>query len=290
MRTGETSSAQPRIAGMALKVGVMGGAGRNIPRRYLKLAHALGRAFARRGCALVTGACPGLPLAAAGGAKREQGLVIGISPGLSLEEHLFKYDSPVDWHDVIIYTGSGLMGREVVNIRSSDIVVILGGSSGTLGELAIAYDEGKLIGVLQGTGGISDLVKGILSACRKATGAKVIYERDPERLADRLLQVYRKHHYRHPSCFSSGAGSSADGTAVFRTARDIVCGMWIDPSRGASKLSFEGKRHFFCSRRCAERFSRDPEAFLMGHAGGVRFATPAGAGRRPKKHSRAQNP
>ena len=39
------------------------------------------------------------------------------------------------------------MGREVVNIRSSDIVVIVGGRSGTLGELAISCDEGKLIGV-----------------------------------------------------------------------------------------------------------------------------------------------
>jgi uncharacterized protein (TIGR00725 family) len=267
MQRGEPSSAQTRIAGMALKVGVMGGAGRNIPRRCLKLAHALGRAFARRGCALVTGACPGLPLAAAGGAKREHGLVIGISPGLSLEEHLFKYDSPVDWHDVIIYTGSGLMGREVVNIRSSDIVVILGGSSGTLGELAIAYDEGKLIGVLRGTGGISDFVKDILGACRKATGAKVIYDRDPERLADRLLEAYRRGHYRRPSCFSSGVGLSPDGGLLFRTARDVVCGMWVDPGRGAARLTFEGKTHFFCSPNCAKRFSRDPEAYLVGSPG-----------------------
>lgn len=164
-----------RIAGMALKIGVMGGAGKHIPRKYLVKAHRLGMAFAVRGCALVTGACPGLPLAAAGGAKRSGGLVIGISPGLSLEEHLFKYDSPTEWHDVLIFTGSGLMGREVVNIRSSDIVVIIGGGSGTLGELAIAYDEGKLIGVLTGTGGISDLVRDILRACAKKTGALYIF-------------------------------------------------------------------------------------------------------------------
>jgi uncharacterized protein (TIGR00725 family) len=252
---------------MILKVGVMGGAGRNIPRRYLKLAHELGRAFARRGCALVTGACPGLPLAAAGGAKRENGLVIGISPGLSLEEHLFKYDSPVEWHDVIIYTGSGLMGREVVNIRSSDIVVILGGSSGTLGELAIAYDEGKLIGVLQGTGGISDLVRDILGACHKETGARVIYDWEPERLADRLLLAYRKHHYRQPSCFSSGKEHSPAGATVFRTARDVVCGMWLDPGHGADQVTFEGQGYFFCSPRCATRFAADPESYLMGGLG-----------------------
>src|SRR5438093_12370710 len=42
------------------------------------------------------------------------------------------------------------MGREITNIRSCDIVVIVGGRIGTLGEFAIAYDEGRLIGVLTG--------------------------------------------------------------------------------------------------------------------------------------------
>lgn len=253
-----------RLAGMALKVGVMGGAGKNIARKYLKKAHELGRAFALRGCALVTGACPGLPLAAAGGAKREGGLVIGVSPGLSLEEHLFKYDSPTEWHDILIFTGSGLMGREVVNIRSSDIVVIVGGSSGTLGELAIAYDEGKLIGVLTNTGGISDFVKDILQACAKKTGAIVLYESDPELLADRLLEAYAKHHYRHPSCFSQ-PGRYAEGKGEgFRTARDLVCGMWIEPERAAQKRSFEGRSYAFCSSECARRFDRDPARFHLG--------------------------
>lgn len=73
-------------------------------------------------------------------------MVVGISPGLSLEEY------------VLIYTGSGLMGREIENIHSSDIVVIVGGRSGTLGEFAIAYDEGRLIGVLTGSGGIADAI------------------------------------------------------------------------------------------------------------------------------------
>lgn len=253
-----------RLAGMPLKIGIMGGAGKDIPRKYLQKAHHLGRAFARRECILVTGACPGLPLAAAGGAKREDGLVIGISPGLSLEEHLFKYDSPTEWHDILVFTGSGLMGREVVNIRSSDIVVIVGGSSGTLGELAIAYDEGKLIGVLTNTGGISDLVKDILRTCAKKTGAKVIYERDPERLVDRLLEAYRKHHYRHPSCFSS-PGRYAKGRADgFRTARDLVCGMWIDPRRAAETRTFERRSYPFCSLRCAGRFDRDSARYLLG--------------------------
>ncbi len=191
----------PRQGHLRLKIGVMGGATGVMTRDVLDKAHALGRAIARSDCILITGACPGLPLASACGAKEEGGFVVGISPGLSLDEHLYKYGSPTEFHDVLIFTGSGLMGREVVNIRSSDIVVIVGGRSGTLGELAISYDEGKLIGVLTGTGGISDMVRDILGACAKDTGARVVYDSDPTRLVQELLRVYRTEHHRRPSCF-----------------------------------------------------------------------------------------
>lgn len=189
------------LTGMKLKIGVMGSASGDLPEYSSSTAFALGQAIGQAGCYLVTGGCPGLPLEAARGVKAVGGFVIGISPGLSLDEHIHKYGSPTAYHDILIFTGSGLMGREVVNIRSSDIVVIAGGSSGTLGELAIAYDEGKLIGVLKGTGGISEIAEEILTACKKETGARVIYDADPQRLVASLLEVYRTVHYRKPSCF-----------------------------------------------------------------------------------------
>jgi uncharacterized protein (TIGR00725 family) len=157
----------------------------------------------------VTSGCPGLPLEAERGAKSVGGFVLGISPGLSEDKHVGKYASPIDYHDFLVFTGSGLMGREVVNIRSSDIVVIVGGSSGTLGELAIAYDEGKLIGVLTRTGGISDMAEEILDACKKPTGARVIYDVDPENLVNELLKAHHAEHYRKPSCFCDEGGPSA---------------------------------------------------------------------------------
>jgi uncharacterized protein (TIGR00725 family) len=193
----------PRAPGLRLTVGVMGGASGSIAARALALARELGRVIADAGCITITGACPGLPLAAAEGAYRNGGLVVGISPGLSLDEHREKFHSPIESHDVLIFTGSGLMGREVVNIRSSDMVAILGGRSGTLGELAIAYDEGKLIGVLTDTGGISNMVSKILQACKKNTGARVLYDDDPRRLVERMVKTYRLQHYKKPSVFES---------------------------------------------------------------------------------------
>src|SRR5690242_6825299 len=119
------------LAQPALAVGVMGTASGPIPASARNLARRLGTAVARNGCTLVTGACPGLPYAAVEGAKAAGGLVIGISPALGEADHLHRFQSPVCGFDMIVYTGSGLMGREVVNIRSSDMVVIVGGHSGT---------------------------------------------------------------------------------------------------------------------------------------------------------------
>ena len=184
---------------MKLKIGVMGSATGNLLKQHKNIAYELGRAIAQNGCITITGACPGLPLEAAKGATEAGGLVIGISPGLSEWEHVNKYHSPTEYHDVLIFTGSGLMGREVVNIRTSDIVIIIGGRSGTLGEFSIAYDEGKLIGVLSGTGGITTEIKDIVSVIQKKTGAKIIYDEDPRILVKNLIEFFTKKHYKHPS-------------------------------------------------------------------------------------------
>ncbi len=190
---------------MRLKIGVMGSATGKIAKQHKKIAYELGRVIAEHNCITITGACPGLPLESAKGAQDAGGLVVGISPALSEWEHINKYRSPVAHHDVLIFTGSGLMGREVVNIRSSDIVIIVGGRSGTLGEFAIAYDEGRLIGVLQGTGGITSEIVNIVKIVHKKTGARVIYGKEPPKLVRELISCLHKEHYKHPDApYASG--------------------------------------------------------------------------------------
>lgn len=173
---------------MKTMIGVMGSVAGFVPQAS-QLSYELGRAIAQHDCAIVTGACPGLPYDAVRGAKDVGGLTVGVSPGLNFAEHTIKYNSPWEGFDVIIYTGSGLMGREITGVRSCDIVVLAGGRSGTLGEFSIAYDEGKLIGVLQGTGGISDHVAKLVEVIAKDTGAQIIYDGDPDRLIDALVEL-----------------------------------------------------------------------------------------------------
>ncbi len=162
-----------------MTVGVMGSAGGKLEDRARQLVYRLGASIARRGYVLITGTCPGIPHEAVRGAKAEGGIVVGVSPALNLEEHVGKYHSPTKGYDAIIYTGSGLMGREIENIRSCDVVIFAGGRSGTLGEFAIAYDEAKVIRVLEGSGGITDHFKGIIAMMKKETGAIVCYGVNP---------------------------------------------------------------------------------------------------------------
>jgi len=175
-----------------MTVGVMGSAGGKLEDRARQLAYRLGAAIAKRGYVLITGACPGIPHEAVKGAKEEGGIVVGVSPALNLEEHVRKYHSPTRGYDAIIYTGSGLMGREIENIRSCDVVIFAGGRSGTLGEFAIAYDEAKVIGIMEGTGGVTDHFKEIIGMMKKETGAILCYDADPERLLDKLEHIYRE--------------------------------------------------------------------------------------------------
>ncbi|MBC5824178.1 MAG: LOG family protein [Candidatus Eremiobacteraeota bacterium] len=182
-------------------IGIMGAAGGYLDPEVRQRCYKLGAAVAKAGCVLITGACPGLPYDSALGAKQAGGLSVGISPALSRSEHVKKYDSPVDAYDVIIYTGSGLMGREVHNIHSSDVVIIAGGRSGTLGEFCIAFDEGKLIGVLCGSGGIADELSGIVEKMGKVTGAQIVYEREPESLVRKCIDAFHAGHYLRPSTF-----------------------------------------------------------------------------------------
>jgi hypothetical protein len=151
------------------------------------LADRLAEAICSRGCVLITGATTGLPDLVARRVKARGGLAIGISPASSEAEHTRRYSLPVDSSEVIIYTGFGLKGRNVINIRASDVVIIFGGATGTLNEFTIAYDEGRIIGVLEGSGGIADHIREVINYCHGDVGSQVFFNSDAAALLDACL-------------------------------------------------------------------------------------------------------
>jgi uncharacterized protein (TIGR00725 family) len=171
-----------------LKFGVMGSASgpqMEDPTAKVK-ARELGKEIARRGYIFINGACPGLPNEALLGAQELGGFTLGISPAFSEYEHVNEYQSP-HTHDMIIYTGMGFMERDIINIRSTDAIILIGGGIGTLNEFTIAYDEGRPIGVLTNSGGISNSVEHIVvELCRREMPKNLVMDEDPVKLLDKL--------------------------------------------------------------------------------------------------------
>jgi uncharacterized protein (TIGR00725 family) len=173
-------------------VGVMGasandGLARAETERLKGLAEKLGAVLAQKGCLLITGATTGLPDLVARTFRDNGGFALGVSPAANRQEHTGRYGLPENGADAIIYTGFGYKGRNVINVRSADIVLIFGGATGTLNEFTIAYDEGKIIGVIEGSGGIADHICEIVEFCKKPTTGKLFFDRDPSALIERCV-------------------------------------------------------------------------------------------------------
>jgi len=177
---------------MRIKVGVMGSAAEVEPGQRPELEPKLTQlstALAAHDVVLFTGATTGL-IHEVGKAAQTVGVFhVGISPASSLEEHVSRFGLPTDGCDVLVYTGFGLKGRNVVLVRSCDIVMFVAGAMGSLNEFTIAHDEGKVIGCLRGTGGVADQADYLLQKFSKHAGARVFQDDDPEALLDVCLSA-----------------------------------------------------------------------------------------------------
>lgn len=158
----------------------------------LDKAKEIGKEIVRQKAILVTGATTGFPLWSAIGAKEEKGIVIGISPAESEKEHIETYELPVDYMDMIIYTGFGYSGRNLLLTRAADAVIIGCGRMGTLNEFTIAFEDKKPIGVLLDSGGTTDLIREIIEKSHRGKEVSVIYDSEPKILVEKLIQLIKK--------------------------------------------------------------------------------------------------
>lgn len=96
----------------------------------MKLAEEVGAEIAKTGAVLVCGGLKGVMEAASKGAKSAGGTTIGILPGSKREEANPYIDYP-------IITGIGYARNKLV-VKTGHVVIAVGGSYGTLSEMAFA--------------------------------------------------------------------------------------------------------------------------------------------------------
>lgn len=149
----------------------------------------LGRAIAKSGHVLTTGATVGLPYFAARGAKESDGTSIGFSPAVSVLEHVHKYRLPYDVFDFINFTGMAYVGRDLYLVQSSDAVITIGGRFGSLHEFTSALEAHKPCGILLGTGGTADAIPDLMKLLPPPRHDLVVYDTDPDRLVAKIVKI-----------------------------------------------------------------------------------------------------
>ena len=151
----------------------------------------LGRQIAKQHAVCVNGATTGFPLWAAMGAKEMGGFCLGFSPARSEKEHIEQYNLPVEYLDVIVYTGFGYPGRDLILTRSADAVLFGCGRIGTIHEFTIAFEDQKPIGILEADWETDDVIKNILSNGHRPND-KIIFDSDPKALVERTIELVNK--------------------------------------------------------------------------------------------------
>jgi uncharacterized protein (TIGR00725 family) len=125
------------LSTVALQVSVIGSGA-----EWEHAAQEVGRLLAERGCTVVTGGLGEVMAAAHRGAKAAGGTTIAILPG---EDRT----AANPWSDHVVVTGIG-HARNLAVAASGDGVIAVGGSYGTIAEMALALRLGRRVVALAG--------------------------------------------------------------------------------------------------------------------------------------------
>jgi len=118
----------------------------------LSIAEELGEEIAKKGVTLVCGGMGGIMKAACKGAKKQNGVTVGIIP--FLEKELAN-----EYVDIVIPTGFGY-ARNFLVAQAGDAVIAISGAAGTLSEMAIAWFSDKPLIALSASGGWASKLAG----------------------------------------------------------------------------------------------------------------------------------
>ena len=137
-----------------LQIGVMGSmADLKYEKKAEQAAEKMGKLIAKNGGILFFGAekdADSLSTAACRGAKSEKGITVGVTYGK--RKDVWQKDT-----DIIIPCGLDRGGgREFVLVLACDAVIAISGGSGTINELAVAYQADIPMIALKGYGGWTD--------------------------------------------------------------------------------------------------------------------------------------
>ena len=93
--------------------------------------------------------------------------------------------------DLIIYTGFGYPGRDLLLTRATDAVICGCGRVGTIHEFTIAFEEGKIIGIFEGPWEMDEQLKDIVKKSHRENN-NIITEENPKEMISKIISLVRK--------------------------------------------------------------------------------------------------
>jgi predicted Rossmann-fold nucleotide-binding protein len=182
------------------KIGVFGSAGGDY-QQFMVLAAMIGEALGEYADSVIviTGACTGLPYAAARAASAKGCEVWGYSSSFNQAGLTAEYpDDELSVYSKLIYMPADFpfadndrackKYRNIISTANCDAGIFVSGLWGTLNEFTNLIDFQKTAGVLTGSGGIADELPGLTSKIHKEGQGSVLFDNDPNELVARLIE------------------------------------------------------------------------------------------------------
>jgi len=112
--------------------------------------------------------------------------------------------------DVVVYTGFGYSGRDLLLVRSSDAIIIGCGRIGTINEFSVAFEDRRPIGIVEGSWETDEILRHIIESAHRPN-SNIIYDSDPKALVDRLIEMALKRKEEGQLVYQNNDGWSATG-------------------------------------------------------------------------------
>jgi predicted Rossmann-fold nucleotide-binding protein len=188
---------------MKYKIGVYGSAAGDYT-TFIPLAEKIGLALGEHAGSVIviTGACPGLPYAAAKIAAGKGVEVWGFSSSLDETAQRQEYkDDDLSIYKKVVYVPADFpfadnerackKYRNVISTANCDAAIIISGRWGSLNEFTNLIDMHKTVGLLTGTGGVADEIAALPRKISKPGQGEILFDNDPQTLVEKILLTLR---------------------------------------------------------------------------------------------------
>lgn len=175
-----------------MKIAVFSSASGVMSNENILLAQNIGTYLAEKNIEVITGGCVGLPSIVAQTAFERGGKTIAYYPDVSeidlvKNRELHNNDIQGIYSEKKFYEGFTM--RSIKMIEEADAAIVFNGRFGTLSEFTVAVEEGLPVGIIEGTGGISDEIRNLCNLVqRDVMKDRIIFENDYKTLIDELIQ------------------------------------------------------------------------------------------------------